>query len=119
MKKKYFSLIFFLVVISGLGCACTTKTKEEIKTIKLDLQRKEKTIANLLDRISMKDQEIGKLTEELRAAHVTIEDLRSDIEKLREIDIQMEEKKKEVDNRIEETIPTTGTDSATAEEKPE
>lgn len=95
---------------------------EEIKTIRLDLQLREKTIAELLDRLSQKDQEIGKLTDELRSAKVTIQDLKSDIEKLREVDVQVEEKKEEVDNSIEETIPantpeiTSGTESGTIEE---
>ncbi|KXK30902.1 MAG: hypothetical protein UZ01_01023 [Candidatus Brocadia sinica] len=94
---------------------------EEITTIKLDLQLKEKTITELLDRLSQKDQEIGKLTDELRFAQITIEDLKSDIEKLREVDVQVEEKKEEVSNSIEETIPanipevTLGTESVTLE----
>ncbi len=64
-------------------------------------------ITDLLDRLSMKDQEIGKLTDELHAAQETIEELKSDIEKLREVDVQMEEKKAEVDNHIKETITTS------------
>ena len=58
---------------------------------------------------------------------MTIEDLKSDIEKLREVDVQMEEKKKEVDDSIEETIsvnvpeatpvtePTTGGEESNTE----
>ena len=144
IKKYYFSLIFFPLLFLGTSCVCTTHIKdlttknEEIKTIKLGLQHKEKTIADLLDRLSikdqeigkftdevhtitdlldrlsMKDQEIGKLTDELHAAQETIEELKSDIEKLREVDVQMEEKKAEVDNRIEETI-TTSSPEATPE----
>ena len=120
IKKYYFSLIFFPVLFLGTSCVCTTHIKdlttknEEIKTIKLELRFKEKTITDLLDRLSMKDQEIGKLTDELHAAHETIEELKSDIEKLREVDVQMEEKKAEVDNRIEETI-TTSSPEATPE----
>ncbi|MBI2472367.1 MAG: hypothetical protein HYV59_14185 [Planctomycetes bacterium] len=126
-KKYYFSLYFFPVFFLSTGCICTTHIKdlttknEEIKTIKLDLQLKEKTITDLLDRLSMKDQEIGKLTDEVHTAHETIEELKSDIEKLREVDVQMEEKKTEVDNRIEETIATSapeatpGTDSKSTE----
>ena len=57
---------------------------------------------------------------------MTIEDLKSDIEKLREVDVQMEEKK-EVDDSIEETIsvnvpeatpvtePTTGGEESKTE----
>ncbi|MFN3533194.1 MAG: hypothetical protein ACK41Q_11895 [Candidatus Brocadia sp.] len=95
---------------------------EEIKTIKLDLQLKEKTITELLDRLSQRDREIGKLTDELRSAQVTIQDLKSDIEKLREVDVQVEEKKKEVNDNIEETISANipevilGTESVTTEE---
>ena len=113
IKKYYFSLIFFPVLFLGTSCVCTTHIKdlttknEEIKTIKLELRFKEKTITDLLDRLSMKDQEIGKLTDELHAAHETIEELKSDIEKLREVDVQMEEKKAEVDNHIKETITTS------------
>ena len=113
IKKYYFSLIFFPVLFLGTSCVCTTHIKdlttknEEIKTIKLELRFKEKTITDLLDRLSMKDQEIGKLTDELHAAQETIEELKSDIEKLREVDVQMEEKKAEVDNHIKETITTS------------
>ena len=129
IKKYYFSLIFFPVLFLGTSCVCTTHIKdlttknEEIKTIKLELRFKEKTITNLLDRLSMKDQEIGKLTDELHVAWETIEELKSDIEKLREVDVQMEEKKTEVDSRIEETIITSspeatpGTDSKSTEEQ--
>ena len=120
IKKYYFSLIFFPLLFLGTSCVCTTHIKdlttknEEIKTIKLELRFKEKTITDLLDRLSMKDQEIGKLTDEVRTAQETIEELKSDIEKLREVDVQMEEKKAEVDNRIEETI-TTSSPEATPE----
>ncbi|OOP55104.1 MAG: hypothetical protein AYP45_16595 [Candidatus Brocadia carolinensis] len=76
-----------------------------MKNVKLDLHLKEKTIADLLDRLSVKDQEIGQLTDELHSARVIIEDLKSDIEKLREIDVQVEEKKKEVDASMAESIP--------------
>lgn len=128
MKKNYVFPFFFLpVLIQSTGCVCMTHKElcaknEEIKTIRLDLQLKEKTITGLLDRLSMKDQEIGKLTDELQTARVTIEDLKSDIEKLREVDVQVEEKKKEVNTSIEETNPasvpevTTGTESVTIEE---
>jgi len=113
IKKYYLSLFFFPVLFLGVSCVCTTHIKdlttknEEIKTIKLDLQHKEKTITDLLDRLSMKDQEIGKLTDEVHTAQETIEELESDIEKLREVDVQTEEQKAEVDNRIEETIITS------------
>ena len=113
IKKYYFSLIFFPVLFLGTSCVCTTHIKdlttknEEIKTIKLELRLKEKMITDLLDRLSMKDQEIGKLTDELLTPQETIEELKSDIEKLREVDVQMEEKKTEVDNHIEETIITS------------
>jgi len=127
IKKYYFSLFFFPVLFLGANCVYTTHIKdlttenEEIKTIKLDLQHKEKTITDLLDRLSVKDQEIGKLTDELHAAQETIEELKSDIEKLREVDVQIEEKKTEFDNQIEETIITSspetipGSDSKSTE----
>lgn len=110
MKKKYLLPFFvFSILIHDAGCVCATHKElsarnEEIKSVRLDLQLKEKTIDGLLDRLSLKDQEIGRLTDELHAAKMTIEDLKSDIEKLREVDVQMEEKKKEVDTGIEETI---------------
>ncbi len=113
IKKYYLLLFFFPVFFLSTSCVCTTHIKdlttknEEIKTIKLDLQNKEKMITDLLDRLSMKDQEIGKLTDELLTSQETIEELKSDIEKLREVDVQMEEKKTEVDNRIEEAIITS------------
>ena len=113
IKKYYFLLFFFPVFFLSTSCVCTTHIKdlttknEEIKTIKLDLQNKEKMITDLLDRLSMKDQEIGKLTDELLTSQETIEELKSDIEKLREVDVQMEEKKAAVDNRIEEAIITS------------
>ena len=124
---KFFLLLSPVFLLYN-GCACTTHKKEltarneEIKTARHDLQLKEKTISDLLDRLSLKDQEIGKLTGELHTAQTTIEDLKKDIEQLREVDVQMEEKKKEVDSRIEETIPmsiegpTVGTESATGTE---
>lgn len=133
MKKKYlFPFFVFPVLVHGAGCVCATHQElsarnEEIKSVKLDLQLKEKAIAGLLDRLSLKDQEIGKLTDELHAAKMTIEDLKSDIEKLREVDVQVEEKKKEVDDSIEETIsvstpeatpgiePTTGGEGSKTE----
>ena len=131
-KKYYFSLFFFPVLFLSTSCICTTHIKdltaknEEIKTIKLDLQLKEKMITDLLDRLSMKDQEIGRLTDELHTAHETIEELKNDIEKLREVDVQMEEKKTEVDNRIEETIATSSPEATpeadsknTEKQKPE
>ena len=113
IKKYYFLLVFFPVFFLSTSCVCTTHIKdlttknEEIKTIKLDLQNKEKMITDLMDRLSMKDQEIGKLTDELLTSRETIEELKGDIEKLREVDVQMEEKKTEVDNRIEEAIITS------------
>ena len=129
IKKYYLSLFFFPVLFLGASCVCTTHIKdlttknEEIKTIKLDLQHKEKTITDLSGRLSMKDQEIGKLTDEVHTAQETIEELESDIEKLREVDVQTEEQKAEVDNRIEETITTSSpeatpeADSKSAEEQ--
>lgn len=112
-KNYYLSLFLFSVFFLSTSCICTTHIKdlntknEELKTIKLDLQHTEKMITNLLDRLSMKDQEIGKLTDELHTAQETIEELKGDIEKLREVDVQIEEKKTKVDNRIEETVATS------------
>ena len=110
IKRYFFPCFFVSILIHNTGCICSAHRElntrnEEIKNVKLDLYLKEKTITYLLDRLSVKDQEIGKLTDELHSAKVTIEDLKSDIEKLREIDIQVEEKKKEVDNSMVETIP--------------
>jgi len=110
IKRYFFPCFFASILMYNTGCICSAhrelNTKnEEMKNVKLNLHLKEKTIADLLDRLSLKDQEIGKLMDELHSARVTIEDLKSDIEKLREIDVQVEEKKKEVDNSIAETIP--------------
>ena len=119
-NKYSISLLFFPLVFLSISCVCTTHIKElttkneELKTLQLELQYKGKTISDLFDRLSKKDREIGKLTDELHAAHETIEELKSNIEKLREVDVQMEEKKEEVDNRIEETI-TTSSPEATPE----
>ncbi len=130
MKKNcFYPIVFLPLLLSGISCVCMSQKEfcaknEEIKSIRLDLQYREKTIAELLNRLSLKDQEIGKLTNELQTAEVTIEDLKSNIEKLREVDVQVEEKKKEVDNSlIEETMPTgipettPGTESSTIEEQ--
>lgn len=129
MKTKYlFPFFIFPSLMYGAGCVCVSHKElsarnEEIKSVKIDLQLKEKTIAGLLDRLSLKDQEIGKLTDELHDAKMTIEDLKSDIEKLREVDVQVEEKKKEVDDSIEETITmsapeaTPGIEPTTGEEE--
>ena len=94
MKKGNFFPFFFLpVLLMGVGCVSTPykkeliKKNEEIKTITLDLQHKEKTITDLLDRLSWKDQEIGKLTDTLRTSTYEIETLKSDIEKLRKTDL--------------------------------
>lgn len=110
MKRYFFPCVFASILMYNTGCICSTRRElntknEEMKNVKLDLHLKEKTIADLLDRLSVKDQEIGKLTDELHSARVTIEDLKSDIEKLREIDVQVEEKKKEVDASMAESIP--------------
>ncbi len=112
IRRLFLPCFLASVLIYNTGCACSAykelNTKnEELRNINLELRLKEKTITELLDRLSMKDQEIGKLTDELHSASATIEDLKSDIEKLREIDVQVEEKKKEVDNSIVETIPVT------------
>ncbi|MBV6518256.1 MAG: hypothetical protein DCC43_05475 [Candidatus Brocadia sp.] len=104
-------LCFFAAILMyNTGCVCSARKElnaknKEMENINLALHFKEKTIADLLDRLSMKDQEIGRLADELQSARVAIDDLKSDIEKLREIDVQVEEKKKEVDNSIAESIP--------------
>ena len=117
IKRHFVPCFFASILLYNTGCVCSAhkelNTKnEEMKNINLDLHLKEKTIVELLDRLSVKDQEIGKLTDELQSARVTIEDLKSDIEKLREIDIQVEEKKKEVDSNRVETIPVNAQEGA-------
>ncbi len=121
IKGGLFLAVLFPMLLLGAGCVSTA----EIKTISADIQDNKKMINNLLDRLSVKDQEIGMLHDKLNTATVTIENLKKDIEQLREVDVQMEEKKKEVDIQIEETIPeevlgaSPGTDSVSIEEPSE
>lgn len=121
VKGGLFLAVIFPMLLLGAGCVST----QEIKTISADIQDNKKMIHDLLDRLSVKDQEIGMLQDKLNAATVTIENLKKDIEQLREVDVQMEEKKKEVDSQIEETIPeeklgtSPGTDSVSIEEPSE
>ncbi|TLD41143.1 MAG: hypothetical protein JETT_2608 [Candidatus Jettenia ecosi] len=63
------------------------KKNEEIKDIAMELQLKEKTMTDILDRLSWKDQEIGRLTDELRNSKTIIASLSKDIERLRETDL--------------------------------
>ena len=117
----FFLAVMFSMLLLGAGCVSTA----EIKTIGADIQDNKKMINDLLDRLSAKDQEIGRLHGKLNTATITIENLKKDIEQLREVDVQMEEKKKEVDIQIEETIPEDvlgtppGTDSVSIEEPSE
>ncbi|BBO16926.1 conserved hypothetical protein [Candidatus Brocadia pituitae] len=109
IKHFFFPCLCASLLMYHTGCVCSAhkelNTKSaEMKNIHPDLYLKEKTISVLLDRLSLKDQEIGRLTDELHSARVIIKDLKSDIEKLREIDVQVEEKKKEVDSSMAETI---------------
>ena len=118
IKGVFFLAVIFPTLFLGAGCA----SNEEIKTIRADVQCNKKMINDLLDRLSAKDQEIGRLNDKLNTATVTIDNLKNDIERLREVDVQMEEKKKEVDIQIEEAIPEDmlgklpGTDSVSIEE---
>jgi len=119
IRGAFFLAFIFPAFFLGAGCA----NNEEIKTINADIQFNKKMINELLDRLSAKDQEIGRLNDKLNTAAMSIENLKNDIEQLREVDVQMEEKKKEVDNQIEETIPDnilatpSGTASANIEEQ--
>lgn len=109
IKRYFFPCLCATLFMYNTGCVCSAHKElhtksEEMKKIDPDLYLKDKTISELLDRLSLKDQEIGRLTDELHSARVIIRDLKSDIEKLREIDVQVEEKKKEVDDSMAETI---------------
>lgn len=121
--KRYFSpCLCVSLLMYHTGCVCSAhkelnKKSAETKNIQPDLYLQEKTISELLDRLSQKDQEIGRLTDELHNARVIIKDLKSDIEKLREIDVQVEEKKKEVDSSMAETI-TVNTQKGTPKTEP-
>ncbi len=128
MKSSFFLLFFFPVIILSTGCVCLTNKKEldvkneKIKNMELELLHKEEIMHDLLKSISIKDQEVGRLSQELQNAQLTIEDLRSSIQKLREVDVLVEEKKKKGDNHNNiETIPADtemvmpGTDSVTRE----
>lgn len=93
IKSRFFLLLFLPFLYLSAGCMNTAnrrelnKKNEEIKSIGLELQHKEKTVTDLLDRISWKDQEIGKLTDDLRIAKHEIENLKSDIDKLKKTDL--------------------------------
>ena len=93
IKSRFFLLLFLPFLYLSAGCMNTAnrrelnKKNEEIKSIGLELQHKGKTVTDLLDRISWKDQEIGKLTDELRIARHEIENLKSDIDKLKKTDL--------------------------------
>ncbi len=121
IKGGLFLAVIFPLLLLGAGCVSTA----EIKTISADIQDNKNMISDLLDRLSAKDQEIGRLHDKLNAATMSIENLKKDIEQLREVDVQMEEKKKEVDIQIEATIPEdvlgtpAGTDSVSIEEPSE
>lgn len=129
MKINLLVPLLFTGAMLGAGCACTTHIREvtakneEITALKLGIQCKEKMIADLLDRLSLKDQEIGKIRDELSTTRSTIDDLKGDIEKLREVDVQMEQKKEEVFREEvipENTQPTPETDEiASDEQKPD
>ncbi len=119
VKNRFLPLLLSPLLFLQASCVCTahkdlTAKSQEIATIKQELQIKEKTIATLLDRLSLKDQEIGKISDELHTAQKTIEELKSDIEKLREVDVQMEEKKMEADSRIEEAVATSSPEGTPA-----
>ncbi|MCF6147886.1 MAG: hypothetical protein E3K37_04425 [Candidatus Kuenenia sp.] len=94
-KKKVWRISFLLVpaFLLCIGCANTAykkelaKKDEEINLVRVDVQHKAKTINDLLDRLSWKDQEIGKLTDEIRTASATIETLKKEIEKLQANDL--------------------------------
>ncbi len=126
MKIHLLLPLLFSGAFLGAGCACTTHIREaaakneEITALKLGLQCKEKMIADLLDRLSLKDQEIGKVRDELSTARSVIDDLKGDIEKLREVDVQMEQKKEEVLREEvvpENTQPATETDEISSDEQ--
>ncbi|MCF6157270.1 MAG: hypothetical protein E3K32_01570 [wastewater metagenome] len=92
-KYCFFLFLFFSLILVNIGCTHLamkkelSKKNEEIKMTKVDLQAKEKTIHDLLNRLSWKDQEIGKLTDDLRTASMTIKALQEDIEKLKKVDL--------------------------------
>ncbi len=94
-KKKacFLSLLLAPMFLMCIGCASTTykkeltKKTEEINIMKVDVQHKAKAINDLLDRLSWKDQEIGRLTDELRNSKTIIASLSKDIERLRETDL--------------------------------
>lgn len=94
-KKRvcFLSLLLAPAFLMCIGCANTaykkelTKKTEEITIMKVDVQHKAKAINDLLDRLSWKDQEIGKLTDEIRTASATIESLKKEIEKLKASDL--------------------------------
>jgi len=94
-KKRVccFSLFLIPAFLLCIGCANTaykkelTRKNEEINLMKVEVQHKAKTVNDLLDRLSWKDQEIGRLTDEIRTSSTTIESLKKEIEKLQASDL--------------------------------
>jgi chromosome segregation ATPase len=92
-KRYYFTFLFFLFILMNAGCAHMgikkelDKKDEEIKTIKIELQARQKANNDLFNRLSWRDQEIGKLTEDLRTASITIKTLQDEIERLKKTDL--------------------------------
>ena len=93
IKSRFFLLLFLPFLYLSAGCMNTAnrrelnKKNEEIKSIGLELQHKGKTVTDLLDRLSWKDQEIGKLNDDLRTATITIENLNNEVDKLKKTDL--------------------------------
>jgi len=114
-KKIRYLLCFFIpAFLSCIGCAnsaykkALTKKNEEISTLKVDVQHKGKTINDLLDRLSWKDQEIGRLTDELRTASTTIKSLKKEVEKLKSSDLldRLSQKDQEI-GKISDALRTS------------
>lgn len=113
-KYYFFTFLFFPFILMNAGCAYMgmkkelNKRNEEIKTIKIELQARQKANNDLFNRLSWKDQEIGKLTDDLRTASITIKTLQDEIEKLKKTDLmdRLSMKDQEI-GKLSDTVKTS------------
>ncbi|MGQ3684491.1 MAG: hypothetical protein ACUBOA_05695 [Candidatus Loosdrechtia sp.] len=113
-KYLFFTFLFFPFLLLNASCAHLgtkkelSRRNEEIKIIKIELQAKEKANRDLFNRLSWKDQEIGKLTEDLRNSFATIKTLQDEIDRLKKTDLldRLSIKDQEI-GRLADTVKTS------------